>query len=276
MPPSYVSLGDEDEAVSYAAQFLRTWRSSAGAIPWLRKTLKVPLPQPPKPRKPAWSLFRHAFLRLPQVAGEVWQLDVCRLPLSPTDGKTYRPPWALVLWNRTEDTILTFEAGDAQPTRGRGLGRADRGPVASSLRRTAPAGGDPGAAQDLPQGLAGKTPPDRHPLPTLRRVGRTGPRAGKSAAGLDQRAAVPRRTGNPGFGRSRRTGLFAAEHGRVVAGRRPPPARLAGAGRRIAASLGVAGHQPRRAYGADPEPHHGSAARRRGSGRTSSTPSTAR
>jgi tetratricopeptide (TPR) repeat protein len=118
VPPSYVSFGDEDEAVSYAAQFLRTWRSSAGAIPWLRKTLKVPLPQPSKPRKPAWSLFRHAFLRVPQVAGEVWQLDVCRLPLSPTDGKTYRPPWALVLWNRTEDTILTFEAGDAQPTPG--------------------------------------------------------------------------------------------------------------------------------------------------------------
>ena len=117
-PPSYISLGGEDEAISYAAQFLRTWRSSAGAIPWLRKTLKVPLPQPPKPRKPAWSLFRHAFLRLPQVDEEVWQLDVCRLPLSQADGKTYRPPWALVLWNRTEDAILTFEAGDAQPTVG--------------------------------------------------------------------------------------------------------------------------------------------------------------
>jgi tetratricopeptide (TPR) repeat protein len=117
-PPSYISLGGEDEAISYAAQFLRAWRSSAGAIPWLRKTLKVPLPQPAKPRKPAWSLFRHAFLRLSQVAEEVWQLDVCRLPLSQADGKTYRPPWALVLWNHTEDAILAFEAGDAQPTVG--------------------------------------------------------------------------------------------------------------------------------------------------------------
>ena len=112
------ALAARTRPISYAAQFLRTWRSSSGAIPWLRKTLKVPLPQPPKPRKPAWSLFRHAFLRLPQVGGEVWQLDVCRLPLSQADGKTYRPPWALVLWNCTEDTILTFEAGDAQPTVG--------------------------------------------------------------------------------------------------------------------------------------------------------------
>jgi tetratricopeptide (TPR) repeat protein len=116
VPPSYVSPGGEDEAISYAAQFLRTWRSSAGAIPWLRKTLKVPLPQPPKPRKPSWSLFRQRFLRIPQAHSEVWQLDVCRLPLSSVDRKTYRPPWALVLWNRTEDTILTFEAGDDQPS----------------------------------------------------------------------------------------------------------------------------------------------------------------
>jgi hypothetical protein len=119
-PPTHVSPGDEDEAISYAAQFLRTWRGSTGAIPWLRKTLKVPLPQPPKRRKPAWSLFRHAFLRLPQTKGEVWQLDVCRLPMiavaeQPDDGDQ-RPPWALILWNRTEDAILTFEAGDEQPT----------------------------------------------------------------------------------------------------------------------------------------------------------------
>jgi tetratricopeptide (TPR) repeat protein len=116
VPPSYISFGDEDEAVSYAAQFLRIWRSSAGAIPWLRKTLKISLPHAPKPRKPAWSLFRHAFLRVPQASGEVWQLDVCRLPLSQTDATAFRPPWALVLWNRTEDTILSFEAGDAQFT----------------------------------------------------------------------------------------------------------------------------------------------------------------
>jgi len=118
LPPSHFSLGGEDEAISYAAQFLHTWRSSVGAIPWLRKTLKVPLPKPPKPRKPAWSLFRHAFLRLPRIDGEIWQLDVCRLPLSHADGEAFHPPWALVLWNRTEDTILTFEASDAQPTVG--------------------------------------------------------------------------------------------------------------------------------------------------------------
>ncbi len=88
--PGYVSLGGEDEAVSYSAQFLRAWRSSPGAIPWLRKTLQVPLPQPPRPRKPAWPLFRHAFLRIPQVEEEVWQLDVCRMPLSYVDGKPFR------------------------------------------------------------------------------------------------------------------------------------------------------------------------------------------
>jgi tetratricopeptide (TPR) repeat protein len=116
LPPEYISLGGEDEAMSYAAQFLRTWRSSSGAIPWLRKTLKVPLPHPSRPRKPAWSLFRRTFLRLPQAEDEIWQLDVCRLPLSQTDARSYRPPWALVLWSRTEDAILAFEACEVQPT----------------------------------------------------------------------------------------------------------------------------------------------------------------
>ena len=114
-PPGYVSLGGEDEAVSYSAQFLRAWRSSPGAIPWLRKTLQVPLPQPPRPRKPAWPLFRHAFLRIPQVEEEVWQLDVCRMPLSYVDGKPFRPPWALVLWNRTEDAILALRPATSSP-----------------------------------------------------------------------------------------------------------------------------------------------------------------
>ncbi len=135
VPPMYVSPGGEDEAVSYAAQFLRTWRSSPGAIPWLRKTLKMPLPQPPKTRKPVWSLFRHTFLRLPQVNDEIWQLDVCRLPstrdcvdsgglsghavgtgYSRSAPGTSPSPWTLVLWNRTQDTILSFEASDRQPT----------------------------------------------------------------------------------------------------------------------------------------------------------------
>ncbi len=115
-PPAYISPGGEDEAVSYAAQFLRTWRSSPGAIPWLRKTLKVSLPHPPKPRKPAWPQFKQLFLRLPQIEDEVWQLDVCRLPISRSEGKAVRPPWALILWNRTEDAILTFDAGESQPT----------------------------------------------------------------------------------------------------------------------------------------------------------------
>ena len=124
-PPMLISPGGEDEAVSYAAHFLRSWRGSPGAIPWMRRTLKVPLPQAPKSRKPVWSLFRHTFLRLPQVEKEAWQLDVCRLPLSTSAGsepiaaadpRATRPAWTLVIWNRTQDAILVFEASEHQPS----------------------------------------------------------------------------------------------------------------------------------------------------------------
>lgn len=226
-PPSYVSRGGEDEAVSYAAHFLRMWRSSLGAIPWLRKTLTLPLPQPPKPRKPIWSLFRYAFLRLPQVAEEVWQIDACRLPLAQADGKTNRPPWALVLWNRTEDNIMTFEAGDAQPS----LSEAWNVLVEALLRprrRSASSYGDPSAAEDLFQGLAGKAPPDRHRVPALRVLGRPRPRDGRPSAGLGRSAAVPGRARDARGSEPRRSVRPAAEHRRIVAGRRPPSAWLAG------------------------------------------------
>ena len=115
-PPPYISVGDENEAASYTIQFLKNWRGTVGAIPWLRKALKVSLPQPPKVRKPAWSLFQHTFLRLPQTAGEVWQVEVRRLPIDLDETKSLRPPWVLVIWNRTSDTILTFEAQETQPS----------------------------------------------------------------------------------------------------------------------------------------------------------------
>ena len=37
--PDYISLGGEDEAVGYAAQFLPAWKNTPGATAWLRKTL---------------------------------------------------------------------------------------------------------------------------------------------------------------------------------------------------------------------------------------------
>ena len=73
--PPYIRMGGEDEAVSYAVSNRRAWLNTSGAISWLRKTLDLPLPKPPKPRRPAWPELRLALWRLPQQEDEVWQVD---------------------------------------------------------------------------------------------------------------------------------------------------------------------------------------------------------
>ncbi len=73
--PPYISMGGEDEAVSYAVGNRRGWLNTPGAISWLRKTLDLPLPKPPKRRRPAWPELRLALWRLPQHQDEVWQVD---------------------------------------------------------------------------------------------------------------------------------------------------------------------------------------------------------
>ena len=49
--PAYMGLGDDDEAVHYAASHLNYWRREPGAIEWLTESLKAPAV--PKKKKPA-------------------------------------------------------------------------------------------------------------------------------------------------------------------------------------------------------------------------------
>ena len=54
----YISPGGDDEAVSYAVSNRRGWLNTPGAVSWLRKTLDVPLPEPPERRRPSWPQLR--------------------------------------------------------------------------------------------------------------------------------------------------------------------------------------------------------------------------
>ena len=98
--PPYISMGGEDEAVSYAVGNRRGWLNTPGAISWLRKTLDVPLPKPPKRRRPSWPELRLALWRLPQEQGEVWQVDAMPSP----DGR-----------RRTGRGSIALDGRDRQP-----------------------------------------------------------------------------------------------------------------------------------------------------------------
>jgi tetratricopeptide (TPR) repeat protein len=73
--PPYISRGGDDEAVSYTHGNRRAWLNTPGAVSWLRKTLDVSLPRPPKPRRPSWPQLKLALRACPQEQDEVWQVD---------------------------------------------------------------------------------------------------------------------------------------------------------------------------------------------------------
>ncbi len=117
--PEYVTFGGEDEAASYVAGSLSGWRNSPGAIPWVRRVLKVSVPPPPSRRGPPWRRLKAVLAGLPQEEGEVWQVDIRPCPLLKDEAAAALEPWAVVITNPEEDTILRFEVEEERPTTGR-------------------------------------------------------------------------------------------------------------------------------------------------------------
>jgi tetratricopeptide (TPR) repeat protein len=113
--PPYVTMGGEDEAISYAAGNRRGWLNTPGAISWLRKTLNVPLPKSPKPRRPSWPQLKLSLLRLPQEIGEVWQVDCLPDPGAGREPSAKQPRWLAVIVGRASRRLLDMEFFDSQP-----------------------------------------------------------------------------------------------------------------------------------------------------------------
>lgn len=107
--PNYVSDGDEDEAVAYAANFLLAWRASAGAISWLRSHSELSEPEDMGQFDEGPDLST-----LPVDEDEVWQAELVPLP-----GKAFEEggeDWQLFLVSSpTDNTVVYFEPLELQP-----------------------------------------------------------------------------------------------------------------------------------------------------------------
>lgn len=75
--PDYYSPGDEQEGMIFARYYLPAWRSTPGALAWLRKTLN--LVESLDSRKPAAEMFDKALQDLPQCADEIWEIEIQQL-----------------------------------------------------------------------------------------------------------------------------------------------------------------------------------------------------
>ena len=117
MPP-YITMGGDDEAVSYAVGNRRLWLNTPGAIAWIRKTLTVPMPKEPKARRLSWPQLRLALRGCPQERGEVWQVDTIpsqEVGPCPSDEAL---PWMIVIVGCASQELFGLEILEAEPTPG--------------------------------------------------------------------------------------------------------------------------------------------------------------
>lgn len=114
MPP-YITPGGETEAVTYVVDGLGSWKGTPGALAWMRKVLRAPLPDAPVRAAPSWPVLSQALARLPQVQDEVWQADI--RPFSGVDDPTPQKtsPWVVLITSPAEDTILAVEMEPTRP-----------------------------------------------------------------------------------------------------------------------------------------------------------------
>ncbi len=102
--PSFVVRGEETEAASYVRAYLPAWRSTSGAVTWIRKTLRISPAQEPVSTEADRSFLVGSVNELPLAEGEVWQVDVRK---SKASGD--RPPlWILAVANATVGDLVAI------------------------------------------------------------------------------------------------------------------------------------------------------------------------
>jgi len=111
--PEYISPGQESEAISFVAEFLPHWRSTPGAIPWVRQTVGVgPALRAPESRPVAWNRAREVLQQLPLSAETEWEVDLVRLasPNAREDGG-----WTFLIVDATTTEQLLLETWPERP-----------------------------------------------------------------------------------------------------------------------------------------------------------------
>jgi hypothetical protein len=116
--PGYYSIGDESEALNYVGSFLVGWKSTPGAVAWLRANdakAKKKQAEARQARGPLGFIKKWLKERLPQTY-DVWQADFRQLPnWVRIAGENVRP-WTAMVTSRSNDLILAHELPEGEPS----------------------------------------------------------------------------------------------------------------------------------------------------------------
>jgi tetratricopeptide (TPR) repeat protein len=117
--PGYYSLGDESEALMVVENCLPGWRSTPGAVAWLRGTIKPARKKRAPARKAQGPSPRgkQGLQRLPQEP-EVWQADARLMPIWVETAAGRSHPWLVLVVSCDHGLILAHNVLETEPTLG--------------------------------------------------------------------------------------------------------------------------------------------------------------
>ena len=118
-PPPFYSPGEPSEAMIYTGDSRSAWRSTPGALDWLRKAVKPAKKKAPMPSEPATqgptAHSKAGLLRLPS-RFEVWQADARALDSLIASDSGLIQPWMLMVINPNRGVILAQAISDQPPS----------------------------------------------------------------------------------------------------------------------------------------------------------------
>jgi tetratricopeptide (TPR) repeat protein len=136
-PPDYYSPGHESEAWEYISGFLAAWKSTPGAIAWLRANIVKPKSK--LKTKPPTGAQKKSLRKLPQEE-DVWQIDA-RALMKPVMGDAGPvQPWVVLAMSATDGCFLGFQVLEEAPMAAQlweALVAAMRKPLAGDAHRPA-------------------------------------------------------------------------------------------------------------------------------------------
>jgi len=115
-PRSY-RPGDESEAVEYIGSFMAGWKSTPGAVAWLRANAVSGKKRTatPQPKGPLAAVKTWLNKRLPQ-KDDVWQADYRQMPNWIRLGDEMGRPWLILVAVPSEEQMLARQVSDQEPS----------------------------------------------------------------------------------------------------------------------------------------------------------------
>ncbi len=114
--PGYYSPGDETEALEYISTFMAAWRSTPGAVAWVRENVKKKKEsETPHPKGPLGFIKKWLHKNLPQEY-DVWQVDCRQMPNWISIGGTPMRLWDILVTSKSSHLILANQVLDEAPS----------------------------------------------------------------------------------------------------------------------------------------------------------------